>query len=116
MLCLSLVPGEYLTIGEQVVLQYDCVSGDRCKLLIDAPREIPVLRGAIRERTGAPRPQCLFDQPRRRRKEILWSQSKSQALAAMRRRLSRMEGDDAEALRRQLDHIFPPAPKRELAE
>ena len=40
MLSLNLRPGEYMTIGGDVVVQLDRMSGDRCKLLIDAPREI----------------------------------------------------------------------------
>ncbi len=61
MLCLQLQPGEYLTIGDDVVLQYDCTSGKRCKLLVNAPREIPVVRGAVRERNGEPRPGCVVE-------------------------------------------------------
>ncbi len=61
MLCLQLLPGEYLTIGDNVVLQYDCTSGERCKLIVNAPREIPVVRGAVRERNGKPRPDCVFE-------------------------------------------------------
>ena len=44
MLCLNLSPGEYMTIGENVVVQLDRISGDRCKLVVDAPREIAILR------------------------------------------------------------------------
>lgn len=110
MLCLSLLPGEYLTIGDDVVLQYDCTSGDRCKLVIQAPREIPVLRGNVRERQGKERPGCVFDKSRWRKREIPWSRSKAQALTAMRRRLWKMDGsnEDVIALRRQLNHMFPP--------
>ncbi len=54
MLCLSLLPGEYLTIGEDVVLQYDRTTGDRCRIVVNAPREIPIVRGAVLEREGAP--------------------------------------------------------------
>ena len=39
MLCLTLLPGEYLTIGSDVVVQLDRMSGDHCKLAIHAPRE-----------------------------------------------------------------------------
>lgn len=111
MLCLSLNQGEYITIGEDVVVQLDHVTGDRCKLVIHAPREIPVLRGEVLERTGGQRPQCVYDGPRYHKREIVWNRSKAQALAAMRKLLEGMDGadSDVQSLRRQLNHIFPPA-------
>ena len=109
-LCLYLNQGEYLTIGEDVVVQLYGISGDRCKLMINAPKEIPVLRGKVLERTGGQRPECVFDGPLWHRKEIIWNRSKAQALAAMRRLLSQMDGGDSnvQTLSRQLNHIFPP--------
>ena len=110
MLCLNLNQGEYLTIGEDVVVQLHSISGDRCKLVINAPKEIPVLRGKVLERTGGQRPECVFDGPRWHRREIIWDRSKAQALAAMRLLLSQMDGRDSnvQTLSRQLDQIFPP--------
>lgn len=110
MLCLSLLPGEYLTIGEKVVLQYNQTTGERCKLILNAPREIPIVRGKVLEREGGERPDCVFDQPRQRRQGIPWNRSKAQALAAMRKLLSQMDGHDqnVQDLRRQLNHLFPP--------
>ena len=110
MLKLSLTPGEYLTIGEDVVVQLDHISGDRCKLVIHAPREVPILRGEVLERTGGQRPQCVYDSHRYHKKEIIWDRSKAQALNAMRKLLSQMDGTDSnvQALRRQLNHMFPP--------
>ena len=115
MLCLNLNQGEYLTVGDDVVIQLDRVSGDGCKLMIQAPREIPVLRGEVLERTGGQRPGCVFDGPRWRRREIAWNRSKAQALAAMRTLLSQMDGGDSnvQALRRQLNHMFPPQMDKE---
>ncbi len=109
MLCLNLNQGEYMTIGDNVVVQLDRISGDRCKLMVDAPREIPVLRGAVLERTGGERPGCVFDTPRWHRREIPWNRSKDQALAAMRALLERMDGEDEDVrtLRRQLEYLFP---------
>ena len=109
MLSLNLNQGEYLTIGESVVVQLDRISGDRCKLLIQAPREVSVLRGRVLERDGGQRPDCVFDAPRWHRREIVLDRSRAQALAAMRRLLSEMDGrdSDVQALRRQLNHIFP---------
>ena len=118
MLCLNLTPGEYMTIGDSVVVQLDRISGDRCKLMIDAPREIPVLRGEVLERTGGERPSCVVEGPRWHRREIPWNRSKAQALAAMRMLLGEMDGRDStvQALRRQLDHMFPLEPGREKTE
>jgi len=109
MLCLSLQPGEYLTIGEEIVLQYNQTVGERCKLVFNAPREVPIVRGKVAERNGAERPDCVFDQPRLCRQGIPWNRSKAQALAAMRRLLSQMDGHDqnVQDLRRQLNHMFP---------
>lgn len=111
MLCLLLAPGEYLTIGDNVVIQLDRMTGDRCKLAIEAPREIPVVRGEVLERNGGERPDCIFDAPRWRKPEIPWDRSKAQALIAMRTLLSQMDGRDSNVrtLRRQLNHMFPPA-------
>ena len=84
MLCLNLMPGEYMTIGDSVVVQLDRIAGDRCKLMIVAPREIPILRGEVLERIGGERPSCVVEGPRWHRREIPWNRSKAQALAAMR--------------------------------
>ena len=118
MLCLNLAPGDYVTIGGSVVVQLDRISGDRCKLMVEAPKEIPILRGAVLERTGGERPGCVFDAPRWRRREIPWNRSKAQALAAMRTLLDEMNGGDSnvQALRRQLNHMCPPEREAETAE
>ena len=109
MLSLTLNQGDYLTIGSDIVVQLDCIAGDRCKLVIQAPREIPIVRGEVLERAGEKRPDCVFDAPRWHKREITWNQSKAQALEAMRKLLSEMDGrdSDVQALRRQLNHMFP---------
>ena len=88
MLCLNLNQGEYLTIGEDVVVQLNGIAGDRCKLVIEGPRW--------------------------HRKELVWDLSKVQALAAMRTLLSQMDSQDSnvQALRRQLNHMFPDKTER----
>ncbi|MDE6954426.1 MAG: carbon storage regulator [Oscillospiraceae bacterium] len=63
MLSLQVRPGEYMTIGGDVVVQLDRMSGDRCKLLIDAPRELTVLRGEVLERGGGQRPDACSTPP-----------------------------------------------------
>lgn len=114
MLCLHLAPGEYMTIGSDVVVQVDGIAGNRCKLLIQAPRQVPIVRGAVLERTGGERPDCVFDTPHWYKREVPWDRSKAQALQAMRKLLSQMDGrdDDVKALRRQLNHMFPTEAKQ----
>ena len=109
-LSLQLKTGDYMTIGEDVVVQLDHISGDRCKLMIQAPKDMTILRGEVLERTGGERPECVFDGPRRHRQEVIWNRGKTRALNSIRLLLSRMDNgdEDVKTLRRQLDFIFPP--------
>lgn len=59
MLKLSLTPGEYLTIGDDIVVQLYRSEGGRAYLAVQAPRDVPILRGAVAERNGGTRPQGL---------------------------------------------------------
>ena len=113
MLSLTLSLGNYMTIGDDVVIQLNRITGDRCKLTIQAPREVPIVRGKVLEREGGERPDCVFDNPVYHKREVPWDRSKAQALNAMRALLDRMDGGDADvqALRRQLNHMFPTEPK-----
>ena len=110
MLSLQLKTGDYMTIGENVVVQLDRISGDRCKLMVQAPKDMAILRGQVLERTGGTRPECVFDGPRRHRQEVFWDRNKTRTLISMRALLRRMDGadDDVKTLRRQLDYLFPP--------
>ncbi len=112
MLFLQLKTGEYMTIGDNIIVQMNDVSGNRCKLMIEAPREVPVVRGQVLERAGAERPECVMETSRLRRYEpgLAWNRNKTQALIAMRRLLAEMDGGDDQVkdLRRQLDFLFPP--------
>ena len=65
MLKLSLAPGESLTIGENVVVQVYRAENGRTYLAIDAPREVPIVRGAVREREGAQPPAKLAQVPQK---------------------------------------------------
>ncbi len=51
MLTLRLKPGEYLTIGKDITVQVFRRKGDSIEVAVEAPREIPVLRGKLVERT-----------------------------------------------------------------
>ena len=57
MLLLQLKDGEYLTIGEDIVIQVFTPSTIR--VAVKAPREMAVLRGEVLERNGEERPACL---------------------------------------------------------
>ena len=63
MLKISLTQGEYLTIGEDIAVQLYRSEGGRAYLAIDAPREVPIVRGAVLEREGGQRPQRLAEVP-----------------------------------------------------
>lgn len=112
MLFLQLKTGEYMTIGGNVIVQLNDVSGNRCKLMIEAPREVPVIRGELLERAGEERPECVMETARSRwsGSGLSWNRNKTQTLIAMRRLLGQMDsGDDhVKDLRRQLDFLFPP--------
>lgn len=112
MLFLQLKTGEYMTIGGNVIVQLNDISGSRCKLMIEAPREVPVVRGELLERAGAERPECVLETARQRwpGSGVSWNRNKTQALIAMRRLLAEMDGGDdhVKDLRRQLDFLFPP--------
>ena len=60
MLNLNLKEGEYLTIGNDIVVQ-TFPYGSQTQVLIDAPREIPVLRGKVIERNGDARPDAVIN-------------------------------------------------------
>ena len=111
MLKISLTPGEYLTIGDNVVVQLCRSEGGRAYLAVEAPREIPIVRGAVLEREGGQRPLCLTDRPApsRRGKWFLWDQGREDAARHMRRLLREIETPEnrrqIEALRVQLARI-----------
>lgn len=69
MLSLQLKSGEYLTIGDDIAVQIFQQSGSTFNVAVKAPREIPILRGEVRERTEE-RPDGLrsrqLQQPSRR--------------------------------------------------
>lgn len=52
MLSLQLKSSEYLTIGDNIAVQIFEQSGSSFRVAVKAPREIPVLRGEVHERTG----------------------------------------------------------------
>ncbi|MDE7244769.1 MAG: carbon storage regulator [Oscillospiraceae bacterium] len=66
MLSLNLKDGEYLTIGEDIVIQVFTTS--TIKMSVQAPKDMAILRGEVLERSGDKRPDCLYDHPSARKK------------------------------------------------
>ena len=108
MLSLQLRDGDYLTIGDDIVVQV--FTNSSIRVHVQAPKDMTILRGDLLERSGGQRPECVFDGPRRHRQEVIWNRGKTRALNSIRLLLSRMDNgdEDVKTLRRQLDFIFPP--------
>lgn len=112
MLCISMKPGEYFTVGGSTVIQLDRLTGERVHLTVNAPREVPVLRGAVLERNGGERPACVFEPDPRPVRQIPWNGAKREALAEVRRTLAGMEeSPEVRTLREKLDFLFPQPPE-----
>lgn len=60
MLLLNLKSGEYLTIGEDIYIQFFKHSSSVFRAAIHAPKNVAVLRGEVYERTGE-KPDGLYD-------------------------------------------------------
>ena len=57
MLALTVRAGDYVTIGENVVIQVLKV-GETCRVAIEAPREMAIERAKVHEQTGEV-PECI---------------------------------------------------------
>lgn len=69
MLSLRLKSGEYLTIGKDITVQVFQDRGNSIEVAIDAPRELPVLRGKLFEQMEK-RPDVLRDENYKRASEL----------------------------------------------
>ncbi len=116
MLQLSLLPDEYLAIDGNIVVQVTRVGGGRACLAIEAPREVPIVRGAVLEREGGQRPACVGAPPKKkakyqRDKFFPWNDDRERSVRRMKVVIDRLEqGGSAEAaavLRKELDRIIP---------
>ena len=58
MLFLQLKDKEYLTIGDDIVIQV--FTNSTIRVSVQAPRELAVLRGEVLERNGSQRPRAVF--------------------------------------------------------
>lgn len=63
MLSLQMKSGDYLTIGDNVVVQVFQGTGSQIRVSIQAPKEISILRGEVREQQGRQRPEGLLAHP-----------------------------------------------------
>ena len=64
MLSLQLKSGEYLTIGKDITVQIFKQSGSSFYVAVKAPREVPILRGAVQERSGERPDGLLAERPK----------------------------------------------------
>ena len=124
MLKLTLLPEEYLTISESIGVQRPRVSGGRAEIAVQAPRQFPIVRGAVLEKNGGQRPACLAPSSGKRarvyRDQVFrWNDDRERAVRAMRRALDLLEqkgsGEEAAFLRTQLDRIIPAVWEDDLA-
>lgn len=124
MLKLSLLPEEYLTINGDIVVQLSRVAGGRAYLAVEADRSVPIVRGEVLERQGGERPACLNPPSGKasrhyRDRFFPWNDDRERAVRAMKQVLDRLEqkgaGEEAAALRTQLDRIIPAFWEKEAA-
>lgn len=128
MLRLNVKRGEYITIGDNTVVQV-LPDGGQATLLIDAPREVPIWRGTLLEEQGVERPKVLDREipPKREKKsnspshkrrlevynakQAIWKEQRDAAAAAIERIRQKLDRPEAEAFRgeivRELDWIIP---------
>lgn len=116
MLKLTLLPDEYVVVNDNIVVQLMRVAGGRADLAVEAPREVPIVRGAVLERQGGERPACLGAPPKRKGKHcrdqiFRWNDDRERAVRVMKQVFDRLEqngaADEAKVLRVQLDRIIP---------
>jgi len=69
MLSLGRNPGEYLVIGDDIVIQVVSMEGD-LRLSIDAPKDVTIVRGEVYEKDH-PKPECLTGMKGRRNKHLV---------------------------------------------
>ena len=116
MLKLTLLPDEYVVVNDNIVVQLMRVAGGRADLAVEAPREVPIVRGAVLERQGGERPTCLGAPPKRKGKHyrdqvFRWNDDRERAVRVMKQVFDRLEQngaiDEAKVLRVQLERIIP---------
>ena len=113
-----------LVINDSIVVQLSRVAGGRADLAIDAPKSVPIVRGAVLERNGGMRPGCLAPPPRKKartyRDQVFrWNDDRERAVRIMKQVIDRLErsgaGGETKVLRTQLDRIIPAFWEEDLA-
>lgn len=66
MLSIGRNPGEYLMIGDDIVVKVISMDG-QLRLAIDAPKDMAIQRGEVYEQNHMP-PKCLMDKNKKARK------------------------------------------------
>ena len=116
MLKLTVLPEEYITINENIVIKVERVAGGKVNLAIHADKSIPVVRGKVLERAGTDRPDCLTPPAgkkvkTRRDRVVLWNDDKTRAvkriLAAVERLEQQGATEEVNTIRRQLAYLIP---------
>lgn len=116
MLKLTMLPEEYVTINGGIVVQLKRVAGGRADVAIEAPREYPIMRGAVLEREGGKRPSCLAPPSEKKSRSYRdqvyrWNDDKERAVRVMKQALDRLDqggaGEEVKILRAQLERIIP---------
>ena len=124
MLKLSLLPDEYVVIGDGVVIQVQRVSGGRADVGIQAPKEQAIVRGTVLEKNGGQRPACLAPPPKRKahgHRDMIfrWNDDRERAVRSMMKTLDQLEdspfSQEAKSLRAQLERIIPAIWEEDLA-
>ena len=108
MLSLQLKSGEYLTIGDDIAIQIFQQSGSAFSVAVKAPKEIPVLRGAVAERSGEQRPDGLRDQRSKTPAEKKRDAKRLRLVEEKRIQAARLQTQKAAALQnmqQSLDHM-----------
>ena len=116
MLKLTLFPDEYFSIDDKIIVQLQRVAGGRGFLAVEAPREMPVVRGTLLEQQGGKRPVCLTParvQKKYGKRDLFfpWNDDRERAVRAMNKVFSELEekglSQETQVLRKQLDRVIP---------
>lgn len=90
MLSLRLKSGEYISIGNDIAVQIFKQTGDSFQVAVKAPREVPILRGEVLERSDA-RPDGLRESRSKSPSEIKASAKRLATLAKREKRKAVVE-------------------------
>ena len=123
MLFLQLKDKEYLTIGDDIVIQV--FTNSTIRVSVQAPRELAVLRGEVLERQGGQRPACLSNLPPRKKPRyrsaaaFLWNEGRERAVGTLEKLAAQLEeggaAEEARLLREQLRQLVPSPWEEELS-